>query len=86
MAESNSTASNIEIVKSKINQLTLDLIAIHEISIDSFEEPQATHYQTTLQRMTEMCARELEKCSDLLGSNNGCATAHFDRFNCYGVS
>lgn len=79
MADANFTAPNTKEVSQRLHQLTLDLIAIHELSIELSETPKKGYLQTAVQRMTEMCAKELEHCSNLLGYGQDYATTHFDQ-------
>lgn len=80
MADANSTAPNNNEVGQRLHQLTLDLIAIHELCIELSETPKKCYLQTAVQRMAEMCAKELEHCSNLLGHEQDYATNHFDKF------
>ncbi len=81
MANADATASNIIEVRQRLNQLTLDLIALHEVSNDAYEGNDKKHHlHTVLYRMTESCAKELEHCAALLGGSDGFATAHFNRY------
>lgn len=81
MADNDSTSSTIIEVRQRLNQLTLDLIALHEVANDAYEgQDKKHHLHTVLYRMTESCAKELEHCATLLGGSDGFATAHFDRY------
>ena len=61
------SAETIGAVNSRLEQLTIDLIAINELVMDA-DFPRTLGYtQTLLQSMTRACAKDIDRCMVELG-------------------
>jgi hypothetical protein len=71
-------AKTIKAVNHRLEQLTLDLIAINELAHNSNLPSSHGHIQTLLQSMTRACAKDIDSCMVKLGgSKTGYIDAHF---------
>lgn len=76
MANIDSTAQAInpetlEAVIQRLEQLSLDMIALHELILDlEGIDPGKTYYRTILQTMTRACAIDVNNCLKQLGGDD----------------
>lgn len=74
MASNNSTAQAInqetlEAVIQRLEQLSLDMLAMHELIMD-IDELKPYHYHTILHSMTRACAIDIKNCVRNLGGDD----------------